>query len=85
MKRKITLWTTGGLVLFVALVLFGGWLAFVPSAKEPGYEFVAVWGEEGDDPGQFNDPIGIAVTNSEVFVSDARNSRIQVFDYILGR
>ena len=48
--------------------------------KESPYSLVSTWGEKGSNPGQFNDPTGIAVTNSEVFVSDARNSRIQVFD-----
>ncbi len=69
----------GGLVGAVAVLLAAGWLAFVPSAKEPGYEFVAAWGGAGTEPGRFNDPTGIAVANGEVFVSDARNGRIQVF------
>lgn len=48
--------------------------------QEPPYSQVNAWGEKGRNPGQFDDPTGIAVTDSEVFVSDARNSRIQVFD-----
>tara|TARA_R110002111_G_scaffold154439_2_gene221333 strand:+ start:285 stop:1205 length:921 start_codon:yes stop_codon:yes gene_type:complete len=48
--------------------------------QEPPYSLVNTWGEKGSNPGQFNDPTGIAVTSNEVFVSDARNSRIQVFD-----
>jgi DNA-binding beta-propeller fold protein YncE len=67
-----------GTVLLIAVV--AGCVAFFPSAKEPGYEFVAAWGEKGDGPGQFNDPTGIAVADGEVFVADARNGRIQVFD-----
>jgi len=42
--------------------------------------FVTAWGQPGTAPGQFNDPTGIAVHDGEVFVSDARNARIQVFD-----
>ena len=57
-----------------------GWVAFVPSAQEPGYEFVTAWGEKGSKPGQFRDPTGIVVAGDEVFVADARNARIQVFD-----
>jgi len=38
-----------------------------------------VWGEEGSGPGQFSNPIGIAIAGDEVFVSDAGNNRIQVF------
>ena len=65
----------------VAAVLAGAaWVAFVPSAREPGYLFVAAWGGKGTDPGQFHDPTGIAIAGDEVFVSDARNGRIQVFD-----
>lgn len=66
---------------FVLLLLLAGWLAFVPSVKEPAYHFVTAWGEKGDAPGQFNDPTGIAVTADEVFVADSRNGRIQVFDH----
>jgi DNA-binding beta-propeller fold protein YncE len=42
---------------------------------------VAAWGGLGSGPGEFNDPIGIAATATEVFVADARNGRIQVFDH----
>jgi DNA-binding beta-propeller fold protein YncE len=79
MRRKL-LKVVGGVLLFLAVSLAGGWLAFVPSAVEPGYEFVMAWGGPGDGPGRFNDPTGIAIAGSEVFVSDARNRRIQVFD-----
>ena len=71
----------GGITVVAAIVFVGGWIAFVPSAKEPGYEFVAAWGERGTGPGQFRDPTGIAVTDKEVFIADARNGRIQVFDF----
>ncbi len=80
MKRKLIKFGVG--LLLVSLVLpAGGWLAFVPSATGPGYRFVKAWGGRGDGPGQFNDPTGIAVSGGEVFVSDARNGRIQVFDF----
>lgn len=55
------------------------WLLWIPSNKEPPYTFMYDWGETGTEPGQFRDPTGIAVTGGEVFVSDARNGRIQVF------
>ncbi len=51
------------------------------SARESGYEWVQSWGGFGQEPGQFNDPIGIAIAGEEVFVADARNARIQVFDF----
>ena len=66
--------------LFVLLAVTV-WLVWIPSAKESGYMFVQAWGGQGVAPGQFNDPTGIAVTGDEVFVSDARNARIQVFDF----
>lgn len=68
------------LVAGILIVLAAGWLAFVPSAQEPGYEYLKAWGGKGDGPGEFNDPTGIAVADGEVFVADARNGRIQVFD-----
>jgi len=51
------------------------------SADAPvSYEVATVWGEHGSEPGQFDEPIGIALAGDEVFVSDAQNNRIQVFD-----
>ena len=80
MKRKILM------ALAIPLLIAAGFLTYgcatsMASEKEPGYRFVAAWGERGIGPGEFNDPTGIAVTEHEVFVSDARNSRIQVFDF----
>ena len=69
--------TVGGLLALL-------WLALVPPEKEAPYRFVTAWGHEGSGPGEFRDPTGIAVSGSgagsEVFVADARNARIQVFD-----
>ena len=62
-----------------AVLVVLGWLAFVPRTAGPGYAFVATWGSAGDGPGQFSDPTGIVVAGDEVFVSDSRNGRIQVF------
>ena len=42
---------------------------------------LAVWGEFGCGPGQFNMPWGIAVDGAgAVYVSDWRNDRVQKFD-----
>ncbi len=79
MKRKILI-ALGVPLLIAAGFLAFGCATFMASEKEPGYRFVASWGVKGSGPGEFNDPTGIAVTEHEVFVSDARNSRIQVFD-----
>ncbi|MEF8940008.1 MAG: hypothetical protein V5A22_09185 [Salinivenus sp.] len=43
-------------------------------------EFVEAWGESGTEPGQFREPIGIAITDGEVFVSEAQNRRVQALD-----
>jgi DNA-binding beta-propeller fold protein YncE len=67
-----------GTLTGVALVV---WLLWIPSPQEPAYRFVGSWGGPGDEPGRFHDPTGIAVAVGEVYVSDARNGRIQVFDY----
>lgn len=81
MARRTALRIGAAVVIALAVVVGVGWLAFVPSPKEPPYEFVSAWGEKGSGPGQFNDPTGIAVVDDEVFVADARNGRIQVFDF----
>ena len=67
--------------LLLGSITFIVWFLWIPSAQEPTYIFYEAWGEAGSNPGQFRDPTGIAVTADEVFVSDARNSRIQVFDH----
>ena len=79
MRRRFVKFAGGAVLIFVVL-LTGAWFAFVPSAREPGYRFVAAWAEKGAGPGQFHDPTGIAIAGNEVFVADARNGRIQVFD-----
>jgi len=79
-KGRTVLKILGGIVIVVTVLAAAGWIAFVPSAKKPGYEFVKAWGSKGSGPAQFSDPTGIAVADGEVFVSDSRNGRIQVFD-----
>ncbi|HVC36852.1 MAG TPA: NHL repeat-containing protein [Gammaproteobacteria bacterium] len=78
MKRLLA-WLSGIAVALV-IVLGLGWLIWVPSPHEPPYRLVASWGGAGTAPGQFQDPIGIAVAQGKIFVADARNHRIQVFD-----
>jgi DNA-binding beta-propeller fold protein YncE len=80
MNFKILRKTALGILVFIIVFLAVAWLAFVPFAKEADYRFVATWGEKGQAPGQFNDPTGIAISEGQVFVADARNDRIQVFD-----
>jgi len=81
MKRKVVFraiaWGAAVLVMIVAAAA----LVFIPFAKEPSYRFVSAWGAKGADSGEFNDPTGLALFGSELFVSDARNGRIQVFDF----
>ena len=80
--KKVGQWlayTTLGLV--AALTLLGCVGGAINWNQEPPYSLTLTWGEKGSGPGQFDDPTGIAVTDTEVFVSDARNGRIQVFDH----
>lgn len=80
--KKIAQWLGYGILGLVAVLTP---LGFAGGAinwnQEPPYSLVLAWGEKGSGPGQFNDPTGIAVKDTEVFVSDARNGRIQVFDH----
>lgn len=80
MRKKI-LKIAGGLTALLLGLVVITWFVWIPSPKEAGYVFVSAWGEHGAAPGQFNDPTGITVHDGEVFVSDARNARIQVFDF----
>lgn len=68
------------IVLAAALIVLAWAGGTINWNQEPPYELVQSWGTKGDAPGQFNDPTGIAVNEDELFVSDARNNRIQVFD-----
>ncbi len=55
-------------VLFVAAL---GWLAgksWAPAAREPNYQFILAWGQPGSRPGEFQQPIGIAVAGDSLAV-----------------
>lgn len=67
-------------VLLIAVTLLFQGCGAVNWNQEPPYSLVLSWGGKGNEPGQFDDPTGIAVTSTEVFVADARNNRIQVFN-----
>ncbi len=54
--------------------------SWFPSAIEPGYRSLLTWGTLGEGPGELKEPIGIAIKDNEVFVSEGGNNRIQVFD-----
>jgi len=72
---------TSAFAMGLAILLVGAWFAFVPFSQEEGYEFVMAWGKNGSGPGEFHDPTGIIAHGDLVFVADARNARIQVFDF----
>jgi peptidylamidoglycolate lyase len=43
-------------------------------------KFIRDWGSEGDQPGQFNNPHGLAMDkDGKLYVADRENSRIQIF------
>lgn len=78
---KAAKYTGYSLLILFALMAALAWAGgAVNWNQQPPYQLVQSWGTKGSGEGQFNDPTGIAVTADEVFVSDARNSRIQVFD-----
>jgi streptogramin lyase len=44
-------------------------------------KFIKAWGKEGNGPGEFNVPHGLAMDSAgRLFVADRANSRIQIFD-----
>ena len=66
------------LIRLVSLSLVG--LIFCPTPS-PGQVFDFEWGTAGNGPGQFNQPVGIAIDSAgNVLVADAGNTRIQKFD-----
>ncbi len=75
---KVAAWSLLGLIVLAAAMLYAG--GAIHWNREPPYELAASWGGTGSEPGQFTEPTGIAVSGEEVFVADARNARVQVFD-----
>src|SRR5579863_7168779 len=50
------------------------------SPSTPALEFVSQWGTKGQDPGQLDDPQGIAVDSiANVYIADAGNGFIDKF------
>ncbi len=47
---------------------------------DPENENYAEWGRKGTGEGEFSDATGIAVGGDRVFVTDAGNNRVQIFD-----
>ncbi|MCF6256128.1 MAG: 6-bladed beta-propeller [Gammaproteobacteria bacterium] len=71
----------GSFFLVTILVIVSAvYFLWMPSPQEPAYTLAKTWGTLGTAPGQFNEPTGITASGNEVFVSDGRNHRIQVFD-----
>lgn len=64
-------------VLVTALAI--AWWMTVPAPRFDGQVSIEPFGESGSGPGQFHEPTGIALHADEVFVTDARNARIQVY------
>ena len=50
------------------------------SSQQKG-EFISSWGTEGEGPGQFRKPSGLAIDgNDDVYVCEIGNNRVQKFD-----
>lgn len=71
-------YSAGAILVLLTVLLWAG--GAVNWNQQPPYKLTQHWGEKGNDPAQFNSPTGIAITADEVFIADARNNRIQVFD-----
>ncbi len=65
-----------------ALVLLAASVAGLSAVAPASARYVQqrAWGVRGSAEGQFQSPQGVAVANGNVYVADAYNSRIQVFD-----
>jgi len=50
-------------------------------AFDPQGRFLAQWGADGSDPGEFSDPTGLAVdAGGSLYVADTGNNRVERFD-----
>ncbi len=49
------------------------------------FSFLRSLGELGPKPGQFHTPRGLSCFNSQVYVADTRNHRIQIIEQVTGR
>ena len=73
-------WDRAGNIYVADGVAVGGGNARVAKFDKDGH-FIKSWGARGSEPGQFNSLHGIALdAQSKVYVADADNKRIQVFD-----
>ena len=83
MKRKIVVKKIAHLAIVIPLTFSLSLLALFNTAFSENFSNskIKVWGAKGNDQGKFNEPFAIAVDQSErVYVADARNHRIQIFD-----
>lgn len=73
-------WDKSGNIYVADGVTMNGGNARVAKFDKDGH-FIKSWGSRGSEPGQFNSLHGIALdANGNVYVADAGNKRIQVFD-----
>jgi hypothetical protein len=73
-------WDRAGNIYVADGVAVGGGNARVAKFDKDGH-FIKSWGARGSEPGQFNSLHGIALdAQGNVYVADAGNKRIQVFD-----
>ncbi len=81
--RKVLKWLGGPLTLLLVGLLVA-YIAFVPSAREPGYEFVTSFGGGGTAPGEalgeLGRPMNIEAADGRLYVPEYFNDRLQVFD-----
>ena len=67
-----------GLLVLGSLVILQTQLINSASAE---VTFLNTWGSEGTGDGEFDDPLGIALSDTgQVYVADGENHRIQHFD-----
>jgi hypothetical protein len=73
-------WDRAGNIYVADGVAINGGNARVAKFDKDGH-FIKSWGQRGGEPGQFNSLRGIALdAQGNVYVADAGNKRIQVFD-----
>lgn len=82
-------WTVPSLVAPSSTATFSGGVLVADASGNRIYVFSAggelldTWGVGGSQPGQLDQPLGVAVgSNADVYVADFGNGRVQVFDVL---
>jgi len=76
---RVIIISISSIIIFFTL---SSYIVFVDATSPQNYSLIKEWGSQGTSDGQFNMPTDIAIDPSShnIFIVDAGNNRVQVFD-----